>query len=772
MGDVGFFEKTDSRENEGNLEESEGKNKERNEEEEEEAVVFYRQQQHQHATFLGLDLNLQPPEEIDLGNEFWGFDFGFPEKQTENFTESQSVVLGVDLERKERSPSVEIVSPSSIKTKRSPNVVFDIGFPEKETENFTNSGSVVFGVDLKGKERYPDVEIVSSSKRRKFSVQEKGKAKLDGFGIELDEKEILHDLMQIDPEKWVSILDSPVEEEKPNYIEFQGLTRDNIVNHERADLLEDFQEFLKKEKSKRQHEIAKDFAQRLAREVDSEGDLLKSSSTKDGASKSVIVDDDDKEELGTPFSIAMEVIKTRISSSTSRRKKFSSEGLGAEFKWVPKNVKRTSFMAREVPSLLDLSLCDLAKNAEAIVSLNHVPDMLRHKLSRSVSNSRKMDAHFLQLLASGSPTEIRVNDCSRVTEDEFTKIFGCYTLAHSSKSLPALVTLSLNGAYRLTDEGLNALALSAPALQSINLSQCSLLTSSGINDLANCFESTLRELYLDECHNIEAMVVLPALKKLKCLEVLSMAGIQTVCDDFVIKMVEACGKNMKELVFASCVELTDVSLKFVGKNCSKLCAIDLSYLRKLTDLSMRYLANGCRSINRLKLCRNGFSDEAIAAFLEASGSSLTELSLNNIASANACIDIHVPSLEPLQLLVFHIMNMWLLVNNSFITLNNLKQVGLNTAISLSKCSRKLFSLDLSWCRNLTDEALGLVVDSCTSLKLLKLFGCTQITDVFLKGHSNPQVQIIGLKMATLSEFLNVLEPREAPLRYSPVDSLH
>ncbi|KAK8286884.1 hypothetical protein V6Z12_D07G020700 [Gossypium hirsutum] len=753
MGDVGFFEKTDSRENEGNLEESEGKNKERNEEEEEEeAVVFYRQQQHQHATFLGLDLNLQPPEEIDFGNEFWGFDFGFPEKQTENFTESQSVVLGVDLERKERSPSVEIVSPSSIKTKRSPNVVFDIGFPEKETENFTNSGSVVFGVDLKGKERYPDVEIVSSSKKRKFSVQEKGKAKLDGFGIELDEKEILHDLMQIDPEKWVSILDSPVEEEKPNYIEFQGLTRDNTVNHERADLLEDFQEFLKKEKSKRQHEIAKDFAQRLAREVDSEGDLLKSSSTKDGASKSVIVDDDDKEELGTPFSIAMEVIKTRISSSTSRRKKFSSEGLGAEFKWVPKNVKRTSFMAREVPSLLDLSLCALAKNAEAIVSLNHVPDMLRHKLSRSVSNSRKMDAHFLQLLASGSPTEIRVNDCSRVTEDEFTKIFGCCdtrnlildlcgscipdyvlqdTLAHSSKSLPALVTLSLNGAYRLTDQGLNALALSAPALQSINLSQCSLLTSSGINDLANCFESTLRELYLDECHNIEAMVVLPALKKLKCLEVLSMAGIQTVCDDFVIKMVEACGKNMKELIFASCVELTDVSLKFVGKNCSKLCAIDLSYLRKLTDLSMRYLANGCRSINRLKLCRNGFSDEAIAAFLEASGSSLTELSLNNIAL-----------------------------------------VGLNTAISLSKCSRKLFCLDLSWCRNLTDEALGLVVDSCSSLKLLKLFGCTQITDVFLKGHSNPQVQIIGLKMATLSEFLNVLEPREAPLWYSPVDSLH
>jgi DNA repair protein RAD7 len=35
-------------------------------------------------------------------------------------------------------------------------------------------------------------------------------------------------------------------------------------------------------------------------------------------------------------------------------------------------------------------------------------------------------------------------------------------------------------------------------------------------------------------------------------------------------------------------------------------------------------------------------------------------------------------------------------------------------------------LDLSFCRELTNEALGLIVDSCSSLKMLKLFGCTQV----------------------------------------------
>ncbi|GMI89368.1 hypothetical protein HRI_002606100 [Hibiscus trionum] len=624
---------------------------------------------------------------------------GENEEETAVFSSQQNAPSNLDLNRQPERVNLDHLFPGS-------------GIP---TDGFR---SVNMGIDLT-RERNPDAEIASSSsKKRKISFT-------------LTREEIQHDLEMIGiaGEKQV----------EPKYIGFRHF-EDEVARRER----------LKREKAERFHESAREFALDYAcGQEDPRRDRSKSFTKKAAASKSVIVDDDgDKEQLGTPFGMAMEMIKTR-----SSRKRFSSDGLGVEFKWVPKNVKR---LCPEVPSLLDLSLRALAKNADAIVSLNHVPDMLRHKLSRLLCDSRKMGAQFLQLLASGSPTEIRVNDGSQVTEDEFTKIFSCCdsnnltvlqldlcgscmadyvlqdTLARSSKSLPALVTLSLDGAHRLSDEGLNMLALSAPALQSINLSQCSLLTSAGINNLANCFESTLRELYLDECHNIEAMVVLPALKKLKCLEVLSMAGIPTVCDDFVIQMVEACGKNMKDLVFANCLELTDVSIKSVGGNCSKLCAIDLSYLSKLTDKSMRYLANGCRSINRLKLSRNGFSDEAIAAFLEASGSDLTELSLNNITL-----------------------------------------VGLNTALALSKCSRKLFSLDLSWCRNLNDEALGLIVDSCLSLKQLKLFGCTQLTDVFLGGHSNPQVQIIGQELRTVSKFLNVLiKPQGPPLRYSPVGSLH
>lgn len=126
------------------------------------------------------------------------------------------------------------------------------------------------------------------------------------------------------------------------------------------------------------------------------------------------------------------------------------------------------------------------------------------------------------------------------------------TLARSPNCLPALITTSLRGAHRLSDNGLRALVSSAPSLSSINLSQCSFLTSAGISILAENLRPVLRELYIDDCQNVDVMSILPALKNLKHLEVLSVRGIQNVCDEFVCELIPVCGPNMKEIAFTNC----------------------------------------------------------------------------------------------------------------------------------------------------------------------------------------------------------------------------
>ncbi|XP_058206509.1 uncharacterized protein LOC131320009 isoform X2 [Rhododendron vialii] len=461
----------------------------------------------------------------------------------------------------------------------------------------------------------------------------------------------------------------------------------------------------------------------------------------------------DSEDWPGPFSTAMKIIRDReMNMNVLQQNSCLDKSKPASMVWVPKKDHNPDRPKILIPSLQDLCLAILAKNADAITSLDSVPDMLRHKLSKMLCDSRKMNGHFLDLLVHGSPTEIRIRECSCLTEEQLMSAFeGCEpskltvlqldlcgrcmpdyilkaTLARSPNSLPALTTISLNGAYRLLDAGLSALVMSAPALRSISLSQCSLLTSDGIKIIADSLGSVLRELYLDNCENIDAVLILPALLKLEHLEVLSLAGIETVCDDFLDKFVAVRGHHIKELVLTDCKKLTDASSKVIADNCKGLCALDLGNLHRLTDSTMGYLANGCRAIQSLKLCRNSFSDEAIAAYLEASGEALEDLSLYRI-----------------------------------------NKVSYNTAVSLARCSAKLLSLDLSGCRNLPDEALGLIVDSCLSLKVLKLFGCTQITNVFLDGHSNPHVRIIGLETPIL-ENLKVPDFLGGPLHYSSVRS--
>ncbi|KAK4265602.1 hypothetical protein QN277_026631 [Acacia crassicarpa] len=442
------------------------------------------------------------------------------------------------------------------------------------------------------------------------------------------------------------------------------------------------------------------------------------------------------EAASDPFSTAIKSIRSRGMKSIN---------------WVPRSNQEQICARVSAPSLQELCLNSLAKHADAIVSLENVPDALKHRLSQLVCDSRKMNSTFLELLLTGSPTEVRLSDCSWMTEEQFVKVFqSCDTtkvvvlqldqcgrctsdyvlldtLAQSPKQLPRLTSLSLRGACRLTDRGLCSLVPCVPALRSINLSQCSLLTSACVHALADSLGSLLKELYLDECLNIDAALIGPQLQKLEHLEVLSVAGIPTVSDDFIVNFVVDRGHNLKELVLRDCEKLTDSSVKFIAEFCPGLCSLDLMNLCKLTDSSVRNLANGCRALHTLRLCRNPFSDDAIAAFLETAGMYLEELSLNNV-----------------------------------------KKVGYHTSLSLASRAKKLHTLDLSWCRNFTDDHLGLIVDSCLSLRHLKIFGCTQITEAFMLGHSNREVKIIGCKLSPLLQHVKVDDPeRNGALRYSP-----
>ncbi|KAM3193706.1 hypothetical protein ACQJBY_070371 [Aegilops geniculata] len=463
------------------------------------------------------------------------------------------------------------------------------------------------------------------------------------------------------------------------------------------------------------------------------------------ADEDVHSDEDDEEELEPaadaqdwpgPYSTALRIMDDRDAKLRARELGLSSKlhnDADNVILWTPLKNKKAPL--RPVPSLASLCMQTLASHAEGIESLGGIPEELKHKLLTELCRSRKMNTHLLTEILCDNPVALRLRECSWLNEDDFEAVFGkCMTeslevlqldlsgrcmpdyilpatLAKAPNCMPLLRKISLMGNYRLSDNGLDQLISSAPSLSSLNLSECSLLTSTGIENLASRLQSVLRELYINDCLNVDAMTILPALKKIKHLEVLSMSGIQSVCDKFVNELIPIHGSNIRELAFAGCLKLTSSSIKTIGVNCPQLSSLDIRNLNRLRDSATRHLRDGCRLIKQLKLQKNAFSDVALSQFLEESGGCLTELSLNNI-----------------------------------------EKVGNLTARAIAtKCSLRLEILDVSFCRGLTNEALGLIVDSCSSLRTLKLFGCTQITDIFLKGHSNSLVKIIGIEGSILEQ---------------------
>ncbi|GJT29729.1 leucine-rich repeat, cysteine-containing subtype protein, partial [Tanacetum coccineum] len=302
---------------------------------------------------------------------------------------------------------------------------------------------------------------------------------------------------------------------------------------------------------------------------------------------------------------------------------------------------QNGFMDEDVDSAKGVFECMRCKDNLVILGLMDMREIgLAEKLFGEMS---ERDVVLWMLMMSGFLSVGRVV--------EARKCFDCMPM----KNVQALNTM-------ISDAGLKALVDSAPALRSINLGCCSLLTVEAINNLADKLGPVLKELYIDECFDLDAKHIF-------------------------------------------------------------------------------------------------FLDEAVAAYLEACGAPLRELSLNHVNKVPTLVLRNTHYTSMLDYCIWFAVLHYLSGVSAWYT-----WVAHHTAISLAKHARNLESLDLSFCREMTNEALGLIADSCSSLKMLKLFGCTQLTSVFTDGHSNEGVKIIGL---VESQILKNIEAVELlPLRYS------
>ncbi|GAB4823302.1 hypothetical protein N2152v2_010348 [Parachlorella kessleri] len=410
--------------------------------------------------------------------------------------------------------------------------------------------------------------------------------------------------------------------------------------------------------------------------------------------------------------------------------------------WVPsRDVRLGPRPKNSVPPLFELAMKLVVRYIEDVESLWGIPDVVKGRIAAAVCCRRRLSPMVVKLFTEEGPSELVLPDCTQIQADCMQELLlACATtrqvvqlrsvaamelvkldLGLCGRSLtddtaatfagaiggyPAATSLRLSGAYCLSDKGLVALLRGMRSLHELSLPQCSRLAGPALEQLPSLVPN-LRHLDLDECRGLAEHTIGAALVGLSRLESVVLNGIPEVSDTLLARL--SCCPQLLRLSLCHCSAVTDNGVAAIALALPGLLELRLNECTKVTSRGVLSLAGRCKSIQDVSLRRLTRIDEEGLVKL-AEGGTLRSLSLHGMTQVEG------PALAALALY----------------------------------CKDTLQELDVSWCRKLSNEALGHLVDSCRSLRRLSVWGCSQLTDTFLLGHSNEALEVVGMGEQLLS----------------------
>lgn len=428
-----------------------------------------------------------------------------------------------------------------------------------------------------------------------------------------------------------------------------------------------------------------------------------------------------------PWASARQLEERRAEELEARKRRIieASQAARVDVEWSPRTAdeggKAPVSSKRKVTSLFDTTLDLLTEYVDCIESLDGMPDTLKVKLAQSAAAHRKMSAEVAHIFVAGAPSEVVMRELTQVDEEALSVLlleaatprlrrlelgmcgrgFSDHVATSLSKTqLGSLVHLDLTGAYRVTDSGLKALLKATPQLECLTLADACRLQEV-VGELPEACP-LLQRLDLTGCRGLSPEALAAGIPRLTNLKELCLDTVTEVDDTFLQLL--AVSVPLERLSVNYCTRLTDEGLCALAKARGRhLLELRCGDVTKLTDRTMLDLAEACPELNSLHVQRCAkLTDAGIAAV--ASNGKLCSLSVGHVSS-----------------------------------------VGLLTCTALTRCcADSLQELEISWCREVSDNMLGALVDACYRLTSIKAWGCSQISNRFLHGHrSEVLLEVFG-----------------------------
>lgn len=427
-----------------------------------------------------------------------------------------------------------------------------------------------------------------------------------------------------------------------------------------------------------------------------------------------------------------------------------------------KRQKRVQVQAKNsVPSLFQLCVEFLVDNFEYVEALGDVDSTIRRNICEELVGKKKMNGAAFDVIAEKGIEALELVDCAEVSQDQLAKSLTellpaglrFLSLQHAGRcfgpktvkaitSLPncSLFAIAVGGAYLLKDEDAASLiASTAPTLSSIDFAACPLLASEFCKALTENYSSTgkgtLLELSLENVaiSKEDFLSLAKSTDALRNLKSLKLTQIESVDDEVVLAILDAVDGNLEAIDLSFNHNLTDDALSGI-RRCNRngaLRSLQLSELRNLTEAGLEAFFTldipGLPPPPMLKkLILNNCDREAVTD------------TVMDLATKCSSMNREAPT-------------------ESVSIMGGLVHVGIHgsscsdrTMESLAATSAKtLKEIDVSFCPHISDKGLGYLVSKAHRLSTIHIWGCAQVTDIFLDGHdrvADSSFEVIGAWM--------------------------
>lgn len=292
-----------------------------------------------------------------------------------------------------------------------------------------------------------------------------------------------------------------------------------------------------------------------------------------------------------------------------------------------------------------------------------------------LSSRQQVTDELLEKIVSRSQniTEINISDCRNVS-DKGVCILAC--------KCPGLLRYTAYRCKQLSDTSIIAVASQCPLIQKVHVGNQDRLTDEGLKQLGSkCRE--LKDIHFGQCYKIsdEGMIIIA--KGCLKLQRIYMQENKLVTDQSVKAFAEHC-PELQYVGFMGCSVTSKGVIHLT--NLRNLSSLDLRHITELDNETVMEIVKRCKNLNSLNLCLNWIINDRCVEVIAKEGRNLKELYLVSCKITDCAL------------------------------------------IAIGRYSMTIETVDVGWCKEITDHGATQIAQNSKSLRYLGLMRCDQVNE--------------------------------------------